>query len=162
MAKHDLYFRADNPDGTHDRLWFAWNFCKGALGLWLRLCMVIGLAVVLSTYLSGVISMLATIVLYVLFGLGISFVQEVGTGKNVGGGPLEAALRLGRRDHLAVPLEQTTHQHVSPAEGGRYSAFLLLGMMNIIPDIYTSDWVAYVERKVSISARSNCSAFLAS
>ena len=39
---------------------FAQNFVKGMFGLWCRLCIVIGLAVACSTYLSGVLSLLAT------------------------------------------------------------------------------------------------------
>ena len=66
MAKRDLYFRLDNvdPNSPLNTLWFAWNFFKGAFGLWLRLCLVIGLSITFSTYLSGVISFLLMAFLY--------------------------------------------------------------------------------------------------
>src|SRR5207245_1272294 len=63
MAKYDLYFRLDDPDSRADSWMFGLNFFKGAGGLWLRLCLVIGVAVALSTYLTGVISFLTTLCL---------------------------------------------------------------------------------------------------
>ena len=44
---------------------FALNFLKGMVGLWCRLCIVIGLAVACSTYLSGVLSLLVTAVIFI-------------------------------------------------------------------------------------------------
>ena len=66
MAKYDLYWRLDDPHRGSEKAAFTINFYKGAFGLWLRLCLVIGLAVALSTYLSGVISLLVAGILYLL------------------------------------------------------------------------------------------------
>ena len=63
MAKYDFYVRLDA--GRSERAAFAYNFYKGAFGIWMRLALVIGLSVVLSTYLNGVISLLAVGVLYI-------------------------------------------------------------------------------------------------
>lgn len=82
MAKYDLYF----VDGEG---YFGLNFCKGALGLWFRLCLVIGLAVACSSYLSGVVSLVATLFLY-LFGIFGDYIQSVASGRNEEGGPLQA------------------------------------------------------------------------
>src|SRR5262249_27497139 len=59
MAKYDLYLLDDEGD-------FRLNFFKCAVGVWLRLCIVIGLAVTASTYLSGVISFLWCMFLLIL------------------------------------------------------------------------------------------------
>ena len=148
MAKYDMYFRADDPEGRYNRLWFAWNFYKAGFGLWLRVCLVTALAVVVSTYLSGVISLLVTAVAYLL-GLGVSFLQEVGAGKNPGGGPSESLLRLARRESLAAPLEETAAKGIATVsdEGARRFIRLLL---NVVPDVDSSDLMAYVAEGFNI------------
>jgi ABC-type transport system involved in multi-copper enzyme maturation permease subunit len=148
MAKYDFYFRGDNPDSGQDRLWFAWNFYKAAVGLWLRLGLVTGLATVFSTYLSGVISLLSTGLLYV-FGLMIGFIQEVGARKNVGGGPTEAALRLVRREALAAPLEENSLNRMATMWDDYFSMFVR-GMVNVIPDVDRSDLVSFVAEGFNI------------
>jgi ABC-type transport system involved in multi-copper enzyme maturation permease subunit len=148
MAKYDLYFRADDPESGRDRVWFAWNFYKAAFGLWLRVCMVTGLAVVLSTYLTGVISALTTGLLYI-FGIVVSFIQEVAIGKNVGGGPVEAALRLTRRDHMSAPLEQTTI-NVMASQFDTFFRIFVSRTLDVIPDVYSSNLVAFVETGFNI------------
>src|SRR5262249_54014659 len=89
LAKYDLYVRLDDPDSGAERRRFAINFFKGSLGLWFRMCLVIGLGVNLSTYLSGVITLMMTGLLYV-GGKCTEFIQSVGAGTNIGGGPLES------------------------------------------------------------------------
>jgi ABC-type transport system involved in multi-copper enzyme maturation permease subunit len=97
MARHDLYARLDDAKGV-DQLGFSLNFFKAAFGLWLLLALVIGLSVVLSSYLSGVISLLAVMTLFCC-GLGLPFIQSVALGKNEGGsGPAESMLRIFRRE----------------------------------------------------------------
>ena len=53
MAQADLYIRAADSS-------FAWNFCKGYLGIWLQMALVISLGVMFSTFLSGPVALLAT------------------------------------------------------------------------------------------------------
>src|SRR5205823_3394646 len=79
---------------------------KAAFGLWLLIALVIGLSVVLSSYLSGVITLLVT---GTLFGCGLMlpFVESVATGKNEGGGPAESTLRMARREITGVRLEES-------------------------------------------------------
>jgi hypothetical protein len=97
MAQYDLYLRTDDPEGGSDRLWFALNFYKGALGLWMRLCLLIGLAVCLSTYLSGVISFLVALILY-MCGTNLDFIRSVAFGKAPEGGPILSLVHLARRE----------------------------------------------------------------
>jgi hypothetical protein len=89
MARYDLYMRQDDPDAGGEARWFALNFLKGATGLWMRLILVIGVATALSTYLSNVISLLLSLMLYI-GGLFREFIASVVVGKNVGGGPLQS------------------------------------------------------------------------
>src|SRR5262249_17260518 len=97
MARHDLYARLDDAKGVN-QLGFALNFFKAAFGLWLLLALVIGLSVVLASYPSGRVSLLAVMTLFVC-GLGLPFIQSVALGKNEGGsGPAESMLRIFRRE----------------------------------------------------------------
>src|SRR5205085_4787794 len=112
MAKYDLYLRLDEQGPGADRRLFALNFFKAAFGLWLRLALIIGVAVALSTYLSGVISLLVTGFLYAC-GTCREFIHSVALGTNVGGGPAEAFVRLTRREVNALPLEDTTAARVA-------------------------------------------------
>jgi ABC-type transport system involved in multi-copper enzyme maturation permease subunit len=133
MAKYDMYLRLDDPRGTHDRLRFAWNFYKGTFGLWLLLCLVVGLAVALSTYLSGVITLIL-VVLLLLGGLGQDFIKSVGAGTNIGGGPAEAFLRLVRREVAAAPMEETTTNKVATASDVGFRWFVRR-ILDVLPDM---------------------------
>src|SRR5207248_4396649 len=94
MARYDIYFRADDPGGNDSSKGaFAWNFYKGTLGLWMIMCLVIGLCVCLSTELSGIIAFLCVAFLY-LGGLLRGLIEELAQTGNVYGGPLEASYRL--------------------------------------------------------------------
>jgi hypothetical protein len=107
MNQYDLYLRLDDPEGSEKAL-FALNFYKAAFGLWLVLALVIGVAVVLSTYLSGVISFLGVVVL-VLLGLNVDFIGKVARGENEGGsGPAESTLRIFRRELTGPSLKDST------------------------------------------------------
>jgi hypothetical protein len=133
MARHDFYMRQDSIEGTADRFWFAVNFFKGAFGLWLRLCLVIGLAVCLSTYLSGVVSLLIAMLIYVA-GYFREFIEQVALGASPGGGPLESLFRLATRSTMAAPLEPTVTTKV--AQGGDVAfSNLVRVILNMIPDI---------------------------
>jgi ABC-type transport system involved in multi-copper enzyme maturation permease subunit len=149
MAKYDMYFRGDDPDGRYDRLWFAWNFYKAGFGLWLRVCLVTALAVVLSTYLSGVISLIVTVMAYG-FGVGVGFLREVGAGTNAGRGPLEAALRLVRRESIAAPLEPGAATTISTLSDDAFRWFVRVLLLNIVPDVDSSDLMAYVAEGFNI------------
>ena len=97
MAKYDLYCRLDDPHrgsekaGLHDQL-----STRATFGLWMRLCLVIGLAVALSTYLSGVISMLVAGMLYLLRRSHQPTFRSIGQGNAPGGGPMEASGAAGQ------------------------------------------------------------------
>jgi hypothetical protein len=85
---------------------FAMNFFKAAFGLWLQLALMIGLAVVLSTQLNGVISAMAAFLLYV-GGLVKPFIASVGLGVNEGGGPMEAIRNIANRKLSNVKMDES-------------------------------------------------------
>jgi hypothetical protein len=148
MAKYDLYLRQDDPEGGWDRARFAVNFCKGALGLWYRLCLLIGLAVALSTYLNGVISLLVTLLLY-LGGLCKDFIQEVALAQNIGGGPFEAMYRLVRGENMMAQLQESTSVKVATGSDTVFRWFIHR-VLSIIPDVDRYDLTSYVAEGFNI------------
>jgi hypothetical protein len=119
MAQPDLFLHAaDRP--------FAVNFIKGHVSVWLQMLMVDSLGVMFSTFLSGPVSMLATLAAVIL-GYFQGFVVDLFKGvfqgndglrrfvRNLfgiqeetgldGGGPIEAVIRLFRQLNLTSDLE---------------------------------------------------------
>ncbi len=142
MAKYDLYWRLDDPARGGDAAAFTLNFYKGAFGLWLRLCLVIGLATALSTYLSGVISMIVAALLF-SGGGAIGYIQSIGQGTAAGGGPMEALVRLANRQIALIPLEDGTSKTL--AEGGDIGfRWLIRRVLDLIPDVDRYDLTTYV------------------
>jgi len=133
MARYALYFRGDGPsdEGRHPR--FAMNFFKASLGLWMRLVMIIGVAVAVSTELGGIISFLCVMLLY-LGGVARPFIKDVADRATVGGGPTEAALRLFSRHHLNAPLEDTTLSRVVKGSDEVFAWFMRV-MLDVFPDV---------------------------
>ncbi len=140
-ARHDLYLlEGDRP--------FALNFFKGALGLWFRLCLVIAVAVGLSTYLNGIISWLTTWFLY-LGGVFLPFVHEVAAGVNFGGGPMKSLLFLGKGLSPATP-QDTPTARLGEGVDAVFRVFLSR-FMKLFPDIARFDLKDYVAQGFDIS-----------
>jgi hypothetical protein len=134
-ARHDLYFL--EGEGS-----FPVNFLKGAVGLWFRLCLVIGIAVACSTYLNGVISWMVTMFLLV-GGLFLPFIRDVAAGTNWGGGPMQSFLLLGKGQ--VSPLQQEKTPTVLLAiQGDNVYRWILNAGLNIIPDVNRFDLKDFV------------------
>jgi hypothetical protein len=149
MARDDLYIRLDDPKGMEKWL-FSINFFKAAFGLWLRLALIIALAVVLSTYLSGVVSLLLALLLY-LGGVSRDFIQEVARGINPGGGPLEAMVRMSRRELTGPSMSDslaTTEQIVSFTD--EVFRFFMKIVLYVIPDVDRFDMTSFVAEGFNI------------
>jgi hypothetical protein len=151
VAKYDLYFRLDedDPTGRADRFRFMWNYAKGQMGLWFRLCLVVGVAVAFSTYLSGLISFLATAFLY-LGGVCREFIKSIGEGTAPVGGPFESGYRLALRD-LGAPMDETTAFRVVSMTD-QVIRFVLRRVMNILPDVDRFDLSLNVAEGFNIPA----------
>lgn len=142
VAKHDLYLLDDENR-------FEANYFKGALGLWFRLCLVVVMAVTLSTYLSGIIAFITTMFFYVL-GLFTEFIHKLASGQLEGGGPMEAFLRLSQGANLVTPLDQTPGVRVAQISDLAFRGFLR-GVLSVIPDVDRYDLTTYVSQGFNIS-----------
>jgi hypothetical protein len=149
MAKYDFYMRLDDPTGS-EKSRFAANFFKGAFGIWLQLVLVVGLSVVISTYLNGPTTFLIVLVL-VVGGFGRGFVDEVALGKNQGGGPLEAMVRITRRELSGASFGDSTSvgdQLVDKFDLG--FRWAIRRIKDAVPDIDRYDLSAYVAEGFNI------------
>jgi ABC-type transport system involved in multi-copper enzyme maturation permease subunit len=149
MAKFDLFLRMDDPDSSDDRFRFAMNFFKGAGGLWMQLLLVLALAVTLSTYFSGVISFLITLMIYVA-GFFRPFIASVADNTNAGGGPMESMYRLVRAENIVAPLEQTATVKVFEVTDYAYR-WVIGRVLEIIPDVDRFFLTSYVSEGFNIS-----------
>jgi ABC-type transport system involved in multi-copper enzyme maturation permease subunit len=142
MAKYDFYWRLDDPQSGGQKLAFALNFYKGIFGMWLILCLVVGLAVALSTYLSGVITLLLVAMLY-LGGVTRPFIASLAEGSAAGGGPMEALVRLSTRQVALIPLEESTAAKVATTSDYGFRGFMYV-ILHLIPDVDRYDLTNYV------------------
>jgi hypothetical protein len=149
MAKYDLYLRLDDPGSGSEKWLFAANFFKGAFGLWLRLGLILAVAVTLSTYLSGVISLILTWVLY-LGGVSLEFIKSVAFGTNAGGGPFESIYRLAQRQQGTVPLDESAATKVLGASDEVFRVFVR-AVLHVIPDVDRFDLTAWVAEGFNIT-----------
>lgn len=151
---------------------FAVNFLKGATGLWMRLVLIIAVAVALSTYLSNVITLLVALMLYV-GGIFREFIYSVVAGKNVGGGPLQAFFAVAGRQvgvgpqersptlvyegvgwslfqHDTSNLEQTTSRFIFGAFDPIFR-WVMGRVFDLIPDVDRFDLTLFVAEGFDIS-----------
>ncbi|MBL8796652.1 MAG: hypothetical protein JNM56_22310 [Planctomycetia bacterium] len=141
MARHDLYF-------VEDECSFAANFFKCALGIWFRLCLMIGVATALSTYLSGVVSLVTVLFLYGA-GLWRPYIQNLATNR-AESGPADALLRLANRLPMTAKQEETA---VTRTAGLLDEVFrwCLQRILNLFPDVGRFDLADHVAEGFDIS-----------
>ena len=145
VAKYDLYLLED--EGRNN---FWENFFKGATGIWFNLVLVVVLGVTLSTYLSGIISWLLTMVLYV-GGIFVAFVKDIASGTTTGGGPLEAFVRINSGTNLIAPLDDTAASVRLALGADKVVIWLLRRVLNLLPDLGRLDMTDYVAQGFDIS-----------
>lgn len=144
VAQADLYLRPRNN-------WFALNFFKGYMSIWVQMVMVIAIGVMFSTVVSTPVAMLATMSVFI-FGYFTDFVLKLGTGELPGGGPIESMIRT-----------LTQMNQVSPLDIGKgplaiihgidfLFRFVLLSAMQLLPDFGSLLTVRYVADGFNISA----------
>jgi hypothetical protein len=143
VAKHDLYLL--DREKTFEE-----NFIKGSIGLWFRLCLVIGIAVGCSTYLSGVISWLCTMF---LFGVGLfkdQILQITLGAPGAGGGPMESMLKLAAGKPIAGQLDKTPQYQVALLVDDAYR-WVMSYVLKLVPDVNRFDLSQYVLNGFDIS-----------
>lgn len=112
--------------------------------------LVIAIAVTCSTYLSGVISFVATVFLY-FAGLfrDTDYIKGLAEGTTAGGGPMESLIRLVKHESLVTPLESTAGADFAQRTDQLYQ-FLLRGLLYLFPDVDRLDWTSYVAEGFNI------------
>ncbi len=132
MAQPDLYIRAD--DGS-----FFWNFCKGYLGVWLQMTLVIGLGVMFSTFLSGPVALLATMFV-IIVGIFSGHIAELASGKMVGGGPFESMERIMTGDNMISELEPGLKTDTIKALD-QATSVMMRYFSAVVPNVAENDYV---------------------
>ncbi|MFO0938987.1 MAG: hypothetical protein U0798_20995 [Gemmataceae bacterium] len=136
MAKNDLYILEE--DNTFEE-----NYIKSMFGLWCRIAIAVAIAICLSTYLSGVISLLTALMMY-LGGYAMEHIEDVARGTSTGGGPFQSFTSL-------MKAEQPTAQRngetaLEKLNSGLDVAFqwLIRRVENVIPDVEGYAWSHFV------------------
>lgn len=142
VAKADLYLLAQERS-------FYLNFFKGAFGLWLRLAIVIGIAVTCSTYLNGVVSFLATAFL-ALLGFFESFLTTnilAGFQRNLANpGPADSFRKLLSNESLGQAPDQSNPAHQVASALDEVFSWCLRRVFNVVPNLERLEWVEYVRK----------------
>lgn len=125
------------------------NFLKGVLGMWCTHMLVLGVALVCSTYLSSVVSFLGTMFLYVT-GINIDYLKEIADKKVDGGGPAESLIRITNRMPIAAKLDESPSKTLVGFTDDIFS-WWIGRVLNMIPDISRHDLHPYVANGFDIS-----------
>jgi hypothetical protein len=147
MARYDFYVLDDE--------WPFWvNFFGGAVGLWMFLMLVIAINVMLSTYLSAIISWIVSLV-WLLMGVAREHITSLAQGTSAGGGPMESLYRLVHRETITGVPEQTAVFGVA-ARSDELTRYLFRGLLYVIPDPDRFWYTNYVAEGFSVSFQLMC------
>ncbi|MEI7685915.1 MAG: hypothetical protein WCL32_12885 [Planctomycetota bacterium] len=142
VAPRDLYILAAEKN-------FYVNFLKGLVGLWMSTLMVLGVAICCSTYLSGVVSLLCTLFLF-LAGFFMPSLEQMANNQGVGGGPAEAFSRIVTRNNMVTPLDESPSASVIQGFDELFR-WQLRRILTLIPDASRYDLHPYVANGFDIS-----------
>jgi nucleotide-binding universal stress UspA family protein len=142
MAQPDLYMlEYEQP--------FAWNYLKGMVGLWCWLCVIVGLAVTWSTYLSGVLSLLVVLVIFTS-GFFMDFFRDLSAGRSVGGGPFQSMSQIIKAEQPTTPLAETAGTKALTVLD-RGAAWGYRHVSKVVPELEASDWGDFVSEGYNIN-----------
>jgi hypothetical protein len=147
MAKHDLYLRMDDPEAAADTLWFSVNYFKAAVGVWLVMLLVIGVAVALSTNLSGVIALLVCWIVF-MSGANRDFIKELATKSNVEG-PWRSLYKIAKREPGAGWVDDSAVAKAA-TQGDMVFRWVFRRFLDVIPDPAGLDVTHYVANGFNI------------
>jgi hypothetical protein len=142
MAEPDLYM-------LQRELPYEVNFFKGMIGLWCRLCLVIGVAVACSTYLSGILAFLVTAGIYVT-GFFTDHLQDLATGRNIGG-PFQSMSQIVKAEQPTVPVGDTAYARTLMF-GDKIAAWFYRRFQNVIPDVDSFSWGQFVSEGFNVNS----------
>ncbi|MDB4756734.1 hypothetical protein OAG56_05120 [Mariniblastus sp.] len=112
VAMNDLYFLTS--EGS-----FAWNFAKAYFGIWLQMMFIVAVSVMFSTFLSGVVSMVAVLATIIL-GCFSELVVDLRKGVMEGGGPIESFYRIYTQMNQMTPLDEGVTKTVIKSTDGAF------------------------------------------
>jgi hypothetical protein len=141
MAQPDLYLlEYEQP--------FWWNYIKGMVGLWCWLCIIVGLAVTWSTYLSGVLSLLVVFVIFVC-GFFPDFLNDLAANRSVGGGPFQSMSQIISAQQPTTPLADTTSAKALTTLD-RGAGWVYGQVDKLFPNLESSHWNDFVSEGYNI------------
>jgi hypothetical protein len=141
-AEPDLYLlRAEMP--------YSVNFFKGTVGLWCRLCIVIGVAIALSTYLSGILALLTTALIYTV-GFFTDHLNDLANNRSLGGGPFQSISQLVKAEQPTVPLSDSAASRAL-LFGDKFWAWVIRRFQNMVPDVDSFSWGHFVSEGFNIN-----------
>jgi hypothetical protein len=143
MAAADLYILEG------DRLYYE-NFFRATFGLWCRCVLVIGLAVCMSTYLAGVISLLGTFFLF-LSGYFAEHIDDLAHGTNVGGGPFRSLTSLMEGKMPTALTGDTAKDRVVGIFDVGYG-WVIRRFANLVPDVEGFSWSHFLREGFNVDA----------
>jgi hypothetical protein len=136
MAQPDIYIRGRDANYTL-------NFTKAYIGIWLQMVIITCFGVMFSTFLSGPVAMFATVMIYNV-GFFKTFVIEVATGVQEGGGPLESLIRLLTQKNLTTPLDMGAFVERTVKIVDAVLLFFMWLAAKVFPDFREFNWSRFV------------------
>ena len=144
MAEGDLYL-------LEGQRGFSQNYFKAAVGLWCRVVIVIGLAVVLSTYLTFVVAFLGAALIF-LSGYGIEHITDVSSGQSYAGGPFKALTNLLKAETPTAQADPNSAVTNVTGFSDQFVAWVFRRVVNMIPDVESYSWTNYVSEGFDVPA----------
>ena len=128
---------------------FVENYFKTSFGLWCRLCILVGIAIVLSTYLAGVITLLGTAVDYAC-GSFSEHIADTASGSSYAGGPFKAMNSLLKAEQPTAQADAGSSVARLTDLGDGLFSWLMRRIVNLIPDIDSYSWTKYLSEGFSV------------
>jgi ABC-type transport system involved in multi-copper enzyme maturation permease subunit len=142
MAEPDLYLL--------EYEWpFELNYLKAMIGLWCRLCIIVGLAVACSTYLSGILSFLVAGFIFIL-GYFSDHINDLAFDRNVGGGPFRSLSQIIKAEQPTAPMGESSGVKAL-LFGDKIMAWFIRRFQNLIPDVDALSWSPFVSEGFNVN-----------
>src|SRR5262249_17402535 len=125
-------------------------FLRGSVGLWCRLCILIGLAVALSTYLSGVLSLLVSSLIFIV-GFFSDHINDVANNRNVSGGPFRSMSQLVKAEQPTAQFDEGTASARTILFADKSVAWIVRRFQNLIPDVNSFSWGNFVAEGFNVN-----------
>jgi hypothetical protein len=106
-------------------------------------------AVALSTYLSGVLSLLATGLIFIV-GFFTEHLNDVANGRNVGGGPFQSISQLARAEQPTTRLTDSSGTRAIQY-GDKIVSWIVRRVQNMIPDVESFSWGNFVAEGFNVN-----------